>query len=92
METIIYHSLGLGRNFDELLRVAQDLKTADAFFLATPAGWRPGDDVIVPAAGSCGVARERMEGKVEDVTCHDWFFCTKKIDKEKVLAAIKSKA
>jgi hypothetical protein len=24
-------------------------------------------------------------------TCHDWFFCTKRIDKEKVLAAIKKK-
>jgi peroxiredoxin (alkyl hydroperoxide reductase subunit C) len=29
-------------------------------------------------AGSCGVAKERMEGKTEGVTCHDWFFCTKK--------------
>jgi peroxiredoxin (alkyl hydroperoxide reductase subunit C) len=32
-----------------------------------------------------------MEGKVEGVTCHDWFFCTRKLDKEKVLAAIKKK-
>ncbi|MCU0276492.1 MAG: peroxiredoxin, partial [Acidobacteria bacterium] len=53
--------------------------------------WRPGDDVIVPPAGSCGVAKDRMDGKEAGVTCHDWFFCTKKIDKEKVLSAIKTK-
>jgi len=92
IRTIIYYPLSLGRNFDELLRVVQALKTADAFSVATPADWRPGDDVIVPTAGSCGVAKERMEGKVEGVTCHDWFFCTRKLDKEKVLAAIKRKA
>jgi len=45
----------------------------------------------VPTAGSCGVAKDRMEGKDEDVTCYDWFFCTKKLDKEKVLSAIVKK-
>jgi peroxiredoxin (alkyl hydroperoxide reductase subunit C) len=91
IRTIIYYPLSLGRNFDELLRVLQALQTADAFGVATPADWRPGDDVIVPPAGSCGVAKDRMDGKESGVTCHDWFFCTKKIDKEKVLAAIKKK-
>jgi peroxiredoxin (alkyl hydroperoxide reductase subunit C) len=91
IRTIIYYPLSMGRNFDELLRVLQALQTADAFGVATPADWRPGDDVIVPTAGSCGVAKERMEGKEAGVTCHDWFFCTKKIDKEKVLGTIKKK-
>ncbi len=91
IRTIIYYPLSLGRNFDELLRVVQALKTADMFSVATPADWRPGDDVIVPTAGSCGVAKERMEGKAEGVTCHDWFFCTKKLEKEKVLTAIRGK-
>ena len=67
------------------------LKTADAFGVATPADWRPGDDVIVPTAGSCGVAKDRMEGKQEGVVCHDWFFCTRKIDKETVLKTISGK-
>ncbi len=91
IRTIIYYPLSLGRNFDELLRVLQALQTADAFGVATPADWRPGDDVIVPTAGSCGVAKERMEGKQAGVTCYDWFFCTRKIDKEKVLSTIKKK-
>jgi len=90
IRTIIYYPLSLGRNFDELLRVVMALQTADAFSVATPADWRPGEDVIVPTAGSCGVAKERMEGK-EDIKCYDWFFCTKKIDKEKVMSAIQKK-
>jgi peroxiredoxin 2/4 len=90
IRTIIYYPLSLGRNFDELLRVIVALQTADAFSIATPADWRPGDDVIVPPAGSCGVAKERMEGK-EDIKCYDWFFCTKKIDKDKVLKTIQKK-
>ncbi len=83
IRTIIYYPLSLGRNFDELYRVVLALQTADAFSIATPADWRPGDDVIVPTAGSCGVAKDRMSGK-EDMTCHDWFFCTKKLSKEEV--------
>lgn len=84
IRTIIYYPLSLGRNFDELYRVLIALKTADEFGVATPADWRPGDDVIVPPAGSCGTAKDRMEGK-EDVDCKDWFFCTKKIDKKTIM-------
>lgn len=91
IRTIIYYPLSIGRNFDELLRVLQALKTADEFEVACPADWRPGDDIIVPTAGSCGVAKSRMDSKEEGLTCHDWFFCTKKLDKEKVLNAITKK-
>ena len=88
IRTIIYYPLSLGRNFDELYRVVIALQTADEFNVATPADWQPGDDVIVPTAGSCGVAKERMETQDQDTHCHDWFFCTKKIDKETVLNKI----
>lgn len=83
IRAIIYYPLSLGRNFDELYRALIAMKTADAFSIATPADWRPGDDVIVPPAGSCGLAKERMESK-DDIKCYDWFFCTKKISKEDV--------
>jgi peroxiredoxin (alkyl hydroperoxide reductase subunit C) len=90
IRTIIYYPLSLGRNFDELYRVLIALQTADEFSIATPADWRPGDDVIVPPAGSCGTAKDRMEGK-EEMTCYDWFFCTKKLDKDTVLDKILNK-
>ena len=82
IRTIIYYPLSLGRNFDELYRVIIALQTADEFSIATPADWRPGDEVIVPTAGSCGVAKDRMESK--DMKCYDWFFCTKNISKEEI--------
>ncbi len=86
IRAIIYYPLSLGRNFDELYRALIAMQAADAFSIATPADWRPGDDVIVPTAGSCGVAKERMEDK--NVKCYDWFFCTKPITKEAVEKAI----
>jgi peroxiredoxin (alkyl hydroperoxide reductase subunit C) len=83
IRAMIYYPLSLGRNFDELYRALIAMQTADAFSVAMPADWRPGDDVIVPPAGSCGVAKDRMEGK-GDIKCYDWFFCTKKIAKEEI--------
>lgn len=91
IRTILYYPLSLGRNFDELYRILLGLQTADAFSVATPADWQPGDEVIVPTAGSCGVAEERMNTKNEDVTCHDWFFCTMKLAREKVLGTLLKK-
>ncbi len=88
IRTIIYYPLSLGRNFNELYRVVVALQTADTYSVAMPADWQPGDDVIVPTAGSCGVAKERMEGK-GDLKCYDWFFCTKKLPLEKVTEALK---
>ena len=77
VRAIIYYPLSLGRNFDELKRALIAMQTADKYAIATPADWRPGEDVIVPPAGSCGVAKERMES--DDVKCSDWFFCTKSL-------------
>lgn len=91
VRTIIYYPLSLGRNFDELLRVIKGLQTADHFDVATPADWRPGDRVIVPPAGSCGTAKERMDSDVAGVECEDWFFCTKEIPAEEVESAIRKK-
>ena len=76
IRAIIYYPLSLGRNFDELKRALIAMQTADKHGIATPADWIPGEDVIVPTAGSCGVAKERMDNK-DTMTCYDWFFCTK---------------
>ncbi len=90
VRAMIYYPLSLGRNFDELYRALIAMQAADAFDVATPADWQPGDDVIIGPAGSCGTAKNRMDGK-EDMECQDWFFCSRKLDKEKVLSAILKK-
>jgi peroxiredoxin (alkyl hydroperoxide reductase subunit C) len=86
IRAIIYYPLSLGRNFDELLRVVKGLQTADHFGVATPADWRPGEPVILPAPGSSGTAQERMDGHIE---CDDWFFCTKELTLDEVESAIR---
>lgn len=42
------YPLSIGRNFDEILRVIDALQTREKHGVATPANWRPGDDVIIP--------------------------------------------
>ncbi|MBI9071803.1 MAG: peroxiredoxin [Melioribacteraceae bacterium] len=92
IRAIIYYPLSLGRNFDELYRVIIALKTADEFGIATPADWRPGNDVIIGPAGSCGTAKDRMDGNDSNIDdCQDWFFCTKKLDKDTVLNKVLKK-
>ena len=78
IRTILYYPLSTGRNFDEIKRIIIALQKADSDACATPADWRPGDDVIVPTAGSCGVAKERMENQSDEQYCLDWFLCFKK--------------
>ncbi len=75
---ILYYPLSTGRNFDEIKRIIQALQKTDAEGVATPADWRPGDDLVVPPAGSCGLAKERMETTNEGEYCLDWYLCLRK--------------
>ena len=90
IRTIIYYPLSLGRNFDELYRVLIGLQTADAFSVATPADWRPGDDVIVPPPGTMDAAEKRMK-PAADVTLYDWFISTRKLPAEQVWKTVLKK-
>lgn len=90
IRAIIYYPLSLGRNFDEIYRALIAMQTSDAFNVATPANWEPGKDVIISPAGSCGVAEQRMT-EDEELECQDWFFCTKKLDKDLILKTILKK-
>jgi peroxiredoxin (alkyl hydroperoxide reductase subunit C) len=44
--------------------------------------------VIVPPAGSCGVAKDRMAGEQDGVPCVDWLFCTKQISEQLISEAL----
>ena len=81
IRTILYYPLSTGRNFDEIKRIIQALQKADSDQCATPADWRPGNDVIVPTAGSCGTAKERMDNQTDDQYCLDWFMCFRRESK-----------
>ena len=51
-----------GRNFDEILRALDSIRLTADHKVATPAGWRNGEDVIVTAAVSDDEANERFGG------------------------------
>ena len=75
IRTMLYYPMTTGRNFNEIKRIILALQKADKDNVATPANWHPGDDTIVPTAGSCGTAKERMESQDDNVYCLDWFMC-----------------
>ncbi len=52
------YPMSVGRNFDEILRVLDALQTGDKYNIATPADWRPGNDVIIPPSISNEKAKE----------------------------------
>ena len=78
IRTILYYPISTGRNFSEIKRIVLALQKADKDACATPADWQPGDDVIVSTAGSCGVAKERVESNDPSQYCLDWFMCFRK--------------
>jgi len=78
VRALMYYPSSTGRNFREIKRMLTAMQTADKHNIATPADWQPGDDVIVPPPGSCGTAKERIDGaKKEGIKCLDWFICFK---------------
>lgn len=57
-----------GRDFGELLRVLDSLQLADQYGVATPAGWRRGQDVVIPTHVSTAEAVERFPKGVRAIT------------------------
>lgn len=78
IRALIYYPLSAGRNFDEIKRLLIAMQTADKYKVATPADWRPGEEVIVPPPNSCGTAKTRVDTqKAAGIHCYDWFMCFK---------------
>lgn len=78
IRTILYYPQFTGRNFDEIKRIILALQKTDKDSCATPADWRPGDDVIVPPAQTVEKAEERVKDGKDGDYCLDWFMCFKK--------------
>jgi peroxiredoxin 2/4 len=77
LRAMIYYPMSLGRNMQEILRIIEALQVADKHKVATPANWRPGDKVIVPAPRTVEMAEERLGAGYE---CVDWYLCRKALE------------
>jgi peroxiredoxin (alkyl hydroperoxide reductase subunit C) len=83
IRALMYYPLSTGRNFQEIKRVLISLQAVDKYGIATPADWKPGEDVIEPPPGSCGTAKDRVEGAGKaGMKCYDWFMCLKPLKLE----------
>ena len=76
LRAMIYYPINVGRNMQEILRLIDALQTADKYKVATPANWKPGDDVIVLPPATQEAAEKRLQ---EGYECIDWFLCKKKL-------------
>jgi peroxiredoxin (alkyl hydroperoxide reductase subunit C) len=78
IRAILYYPLSNGRNVEEIKRLLLAMETSDQYKVATPANWQPGEEVIIPTPGSCGVAAQRVANAAQEgYHCVDWFLCFK---------------
>jgi len=69
VRALIYYPLTNGRNIDEIIRLVDSLQASSAHGIATPANWRPGERVIVPATTTTTTRQARQaDSSVENVT------------------------
>ena len=58
----VAYPISTGRNFEEIIRVIDSLQLTAVKSVATPANWKPGEDVIILASVSDEAAKERFPG------------------------------
>jgi peroxiredoxin (alkyl hydroperoxide reductase subunit C) len=76
LRAMLYYPMSNGRSVPEILRLVTALQASDAQKIATPEGWTPGQDAIVPPPKTVDAARQRGD---EGFATTDWYFSTRKI-------------
>ncbi|OGI03004.1 MAG: peroxiredoxin [Candidatus Melainabacteria bacterium GWF2_37_15] len=65
--------MSVGRNVDEIIRMIDAMQIVDEKQVATPANWKPGENVIIPPPKTQEEARKRVHEKHAE--CKSWFLC-----------------
>jgi peroxiredoxin 2/4 len=77
VRAMVYYPLTNGRSIEEILRLVRALQTHEQHKVATPAEWKPGEKVIVPAPLTQEGAAQRVgEAGLEQ---KDWYFSKKEV-------------
>jgi peroxiredoxin 2/4 len=74
MRAMVYYPMSNGRSIKEFLRLLQAMQTSDKSSVATPEGWMPGDDVLVPPPKTSDAADKRVS---EGFHTTDWYYSSK---------------
>jgi thioredoxin-dependent peroxiredoxin len=62
IKMMLSYPMSTGRNFDEILRVLDSLHLTSKMGVSTPVNWKPGDDVVIPAAMPDDEAKKKFPG------------------------------
>lgn len=76
LRAMVYYPMSNGRSIPEFIRLLQALQTSDKHGVATPEGWTPGCEVIVPPPKTDADAARRASEGYKTV---DWYFSTKSL-------------
>jgi len=56
------YPMSTGRNFDEILRALDSMQLTSKMGVSTPVNWKPGEDVVIPAAMPEDEAKKKFPG------------------------------
>jgi peroxiredoxin (alkyl hydroperoxide reductase subunit C) len=76
LRAMVYYPMSNGRSINEFLRLLEAMQTSDLHGVATPEGWKAGEDVIVPPPKTAADADARAGKGYQTV---DWYFSKKKL-------------
>jgi len=62
IKMMLSYPMSTGRNFDEILRVIDSLQLTSKMGVSTPVNWKPGEDVVIPAAMPEDEAKAKFPG------------------------------
>ena len=83
VRAIMYYPKNIGRNITEIKRMIIAMQTSDAFHVATPAEWIPGEEVVIPAPQNMSEYNKQIK-----TAKNAWFLNFKHISPEMILQKI----
>ena len=91
IRTILYYPAILGRNFTEIMRIVVGLQTADAFKVAIPADWVPGEHVLISAPQTTREMERTERGRDRRIDSRAWFMSYKPLSSEMIYERLTKK-
>jgi len=76
LRAMLYYPMSNGRSIPEIVRLVTAMQASDANGVATPAGWTPGHNAIVPPPKTVSAAAARAD---EGYEYTDWYFSTRPV-------------